>query len=249
MGASSYRPANPKVEPSLRVYLLGSVEFEDALSLQRRLAYEVAGDRESGALILCEHRHMITIGRQGSWRHISLEPAELRARRWPVRWVNRGGGCILHTPGQIAMYPMVALDRLELGIDAYLQRLRQVLVAVLDDFSIRAETHAGQADVWVGPRPIAALGIAVRNWVSYYGAVLNVNPDLALFRNVCVGGDAGGTMTSVERERRGPLRPALVRERLVEHFAGRFGFSRISIFHDHPSLRRKARSDALAPSP
>ena len=98
------------------------------------------------------------------------------------------------------------------------------------------------------PRPIAALGIAVRNWVSYYGAFLNVNPDLALFRNVRVGGDAAETMTSLERERHGPLRPALVRERLVEHFAEHFGFSRISMFHDHPSLRRKARTDALAPS-
>ncbi|HEV3119887.1 MAG TPA: lipoyl(octanoyl) transferase LipB [Gemmataceae bacterium] len=248
MGATSHQPARPKVEPSLRVYLLGSVDFDDALSFQRRLAYEIAGDRESGALILCEHRHMITIGRQGSWRHVLLEPGELRARRWPVRWVNRGGGCILHAPGQVAIYPIVALDRLDLGIDAYLHRLQQVLVAGLDDFSIRGETRLGQADVWVGPRPIAALGIAVRNWVSYYGGVLNVNPDLALFRGVHVGGPAGGTMTSVERERRGPLRPALVRERLVEHFAARFGFSRISLYHDHPSLRRKARSDALAPS-
>jgi lipoyl(octanoyl) transferase len=100
----------------------------------------------------------------------------------------------------------------------------------------------------VGQRPIAALGIAVRDWVSYYGAVLNVNPDLSLFRTVQVGGDAGGTMTSVERERRGPLRAALVRERLVEHFSEGFGFKRIAMFHDHPSLRRKARTDALAPS-
>jgi lipoyl(octanoyl) transferase len=235
-------------EPALQVYLLGQVDFDAALSLQRRLVYEVAGNRGSAGLVLCEHPPLITIGRHGSWRHVLKEPAELKARGWPVRWVNRGGGCILHGPGQLAVYPVLALDRLGLGLKAYLGRLHQVLIALLDDFSIPGEVRPGHADVWVKGRPIAALGVAVRNWVTYYGAALNVNPDLSLFRAVRTGGDAGEIMTSVERERRGPLRPALVRERLVEYFANHFGFSRTSLFHDHPSLRRKARSDALAPS-
>jgi lipoyl(octanoyl) transferase len=245
---ASVQPVSEGVERTLSVYLLGAVDFEAALAFQRRLAYEVAGNRDSGALLLCEHAPLVTIGRHGSWRHVLLEPEELRARRWPVRWVNRGGGCILHAPGQLAIYPILPLDRLGLGIHDYLSNLQQLIVAVLDDFSIRGDTRARQPEVWVGPRPIAALGVAVRNWVSYYGAALNINPDLSLFRAVRIGGAAGGIMTSVERERRGPLRPALVRERLVEHFADHFGFSRMSLFHDHPSLRRKARSDALAPS-
>jgi len=248
MGAVLPRAVLANVEPSLRAFLLGSIDFESALSFQRRLAYEVAGNRDSGALILCEHPPLITIGRHGSWRHVLLDPDELKAQRWPVRWVNRGGGCILHVPGQLAIYPILPLDRLGLGIQAYLGQLQKILLAVLDDFSIRGETRRGQPDVWACARPIAALGVAVRNWVSYYGAVLNVNPDLPLFRAVRTGGDEGGIMTSVERERHGPLRPALVRERVVEQFADRFGFARMSLFHDHPSLRRKARSDALAPS-
>ena len=39
-------------------------------------------------------------------------------------------------------------------------------------------------------------------------------------------------MTSLVRERRGPVRPAMVRERLLEHFAARFGFGRTSLFSD-----------------
>src|SRR5262245_30846503 len=80
----------------VQVYLLGPVEFEAALALQRRLAYHVAGDRDVAALLLCEHPPLITVGRQGSWAHILCEPEELKARRWQVRWVNRGGGCLLH---------------------------------------------------------------------------------------------------------------------------------------------------------
>jgi lipoyl(octanoyl) transferase len=229
--------------------LLGALEFEAALAFQRRLVYQVSGDRSEAFLVLCEHPPLITVGRQGSRAQILFEPEELRARQWRVRWVNRGGGCLLHLPGQLAVYPVLALDRLGLGVQAYLDRLHQVVLAVLDDFGVRGQTRPGQAGVWVGGRLIAGVGVSIRDWVAYHGLALNVNPALEAFRRVRCGGPGEGPMTSLERERRGPLRPALVRERLLEHFAGRFPFARLSLFSDHPSLSRKAPADALASHP
>jgi lipoyl(octanoyl) transferase len=236
-------------DTALQAYLLGPVDFDAALALQRLLVYQMTGDRAAAALLLCEHPPLITVGRQGSRAHILYEPEELHARRWPVRWVNRGGGCLLHLPGQLAVYPVLPLDRLGLGLRAYLDRLQGVLVDLLADFSLRAETRPGRPGVWVGGRPIAAVGVAVRHWVTYYGAALNVNPDLVPFRRVRCLGPGEEPMTSLERERRGPLRPALVRERLLEHFADRFGFGRVSLFSDHPALQRLAPSDAVANRP
>lgn len=198
-------------EPCLQVYLLGSVDFEAALGLQRKLLYEIAGERERAALIVCEHPPIITVGRQGSRVHIQYEPEELKARRWPVRWVNRGGGCVLHVPGQFAIYPILALDHLEMGVQAYQEELAGLLTKLLRDFSVQGEIRLRQSALWVGKRPIASLGVAVRHWVTYYGAVLNVNPDLELLRHVRTGGTAARPMTSLERERHGRLRPALVR--------------------------------------
>lgn len=236
-------------DAGLQAYLLGTVDFEAALAFQRRLVYQVAGERSQAVLILCEHPSLITVGRQGSRRHIRCEPEELRARQWRVRWVNRGGGCLLHVPGQLAVYPILALDNLGLGLEDYLDRLHEVVLAVLDDFGVRGRTRPGHPGVWVGPRLIAATGVAVRDWVSYYGMTLNVNPALAPFRLVQCDGAADESMTSLERERRGPLRPSLVRERLLEHFAERFGFRRTFLFSDHPALNRKTSSDALATRP
>jgi lipoyl(octanoyl) transferase len=236
------------VDPLLQVYLLGMVDFELALALQRHLAYEVAGRRGSAALVLCEHPPLVTIGRQGSWRQILCEPGELKMQGWPVRWVNRGSGCVLHLPGQLAIYPILPLDQLGLGLVAYLERFRQVLIDLLSDFSISALAFPGKTTIWANGRPIADLGVAVRDWVSYYGAVLNVNPDLEHFRLVRTGGAAGGIMTSLARERHGPVRPSLVRERLLEHFSARFSFGQPALFFDHPSIKRKAPSDALATS-
>ncbi len=230
----------------LQVYMLGLVEFEAALALQRRLVYQVTGDRSTSALILCEHPPLITVGREGSWSHLHFGPDELHARRWRVRWVNRGGGCLLHLPGQLACYPILPLDRFGLGLQSYLDRLGEVIQALLADFDVRSQTRRDGAGVWIGGRPIAGIGVAVHNWVSYYGFSFNVNPDLQLFRLVRWAGGQGEPMTSLERERRGRLRPSLVRERLLEHFAARFNFTRTSLFSEHPLLTRKAVSDALA---
>lgn len=235
-------------EPVLQGYLLGSVEFEALLAFQRRLVYQVSGSRQVAGLVLCEHPPLITVGRHGSRAHILYDPAELRARQWAVRWVNRGGGCVLHLPGQLAVYSVVALERSPFALQAYLRKLEAVLVRVLDDFSVPSTTREGQSGVWVGNRPIASIGVAVRDWVSYFGAVLNVNPPLEPFRWVQGVRRGDGQMTSLERERRGPLRTSLVRERLLEHFASTFGLTRTSLFSDHPALPRKAPSDALATS-
>src|SRR5262249_23597110 len=103
-----------------------------------------------------------------------------------------------------------------------------------------------QAGVWVGSRPILGTGVAVRDWVTYYGAAFNVNPALEPFRWVRYGGLGTAPMTSLERERRGRLPPSLVRERLIEHFAEQFGYSRTTLFFDSSTLSRKAPSDAVA---
>lgn len=231
-------------DTALQVYLLGTVDFEVALALQRRLVYQVSGERDAAALIVCEHTPLVTVGRQGSRAHIHCEPNELAAREWRVRWVNRGGGCWLHLPGQLAVYPILPLSKRNLGVQEYLERLQQVFVTVLGDFTVQARALPGRVGVWAGNRPVVHLGVAVRDWVSYYGAVFNLGPQLDLFRLVHAHGEE--PMSSLERERHGPVRHAMIRERLVEHFAQQFGFTRTSLFFDHPALRRKAASNAVA---
>jgi lipoyl(octanoyl) transferase len=226
----------------LRVYLLGQVEFEAALTLQRMLAFEAAGERSSASLLMCEHPPVITVGRDGSPADLRCDLDELRTRRWPIRWVNRGGGSLLHLPGQLAIYPIMPLDWLGLGLADYVDRLQRVLIAVLDDFGTRGITRPGQPGVWVGQRLIAGVGVAVRDWVAYFGAVLNVNPDLFPFRILRSAPDEREPMTSLARERRGPLRPSLVRERLLEHFTSVFPFERTTLFTSHPYLERRLSS-------
>lgn len=219
---------------ALQVYMLGAVPFDTFGLLQKRLHFDIASDRTQAALVLCEHPPLITVGRQGSRAHIQYEDIELRARQWPIQWLPRGGGCLLHVPGQLAVYPLFPLDRLRLSVRAYLDMLGATLAAVLADFSLAPALTADLHGVFVASRLAASIGVAVRDWISMYGAYLNLDPDLEVCRRV--RSVAGAEITSLARERRGMVRPSLVRQRLVEHFQIRFGFDRIALFTDHPLL-------------
>lgn len=235
----------PDEESVLSIYLLGTVDFGVVQVLQRQLVEQVRANRHSAVLLLCEHPPLITVGRHGQPSQIHFDPQELAARHWPVRWVNRGGGCWLHLPGQLAIYPILALDQFDLGLEAYRERLQQALIALLDDFAVPGKMRPGEAAVWVGPRPVAWIGLAVRDWVVHFGGVFNLNPDLGLFRRVASGNPSDASMTSLVRERRGPVRPGLVRERLLEHFQKVFPFDRVSLFFSHPLLRDRVPAEAV----
>src|SRR5438093_664879 len=93
----------------LRAYLLGSLDFDVLLRLQRSLAFQLSTGEGNGVLVLCEHPPLITVGRDGNPGDIHLTPEDLTALRLGVRWVPRGGGCLLHLPGQLAIYPVLPL--------------------------------------------------------------------------------------------------------------------------------------------
>src|SRR5207248_360546 len=103
----------------------------------------------------------------------------------------------------------------------------------------------GRAGVWANGRLLAHVGVAVREWVTYFGATLNVHPDLEPFRRLQITGPGEPPMTSLAREHRDPVRDAMVRQRLVEAFARHFGFARTSLFHTHPALTRPSPTDAV----
>jgi len=79
------------------------------------LLYEF-GERPGAALILCEHLPVITVGRTGSRAQILADDQTLQAWGVQVRWVNRGGGCFLHLPGQISAYLIIPLEPRNLSL-------------------------------------------------------------------------------------------------------------------------------------
>lgn len=233
--------------PTLEVYLLGETPFPEVQALQRRLAYDL-GDGGDGALILCEHPPIITVGRGGSRAHIVPDDDWLRRRGVPVRWVNRGGGCMLHLPGQLAVYAILPLNRLGLDVRGHLDRLTDTILTTLQEFQLHGRTIPGAPGVFLQRSRVAGLGIAVNRWVSAYGFTINVGPYLGPFRLLAVPGPDGTPLyqTSIEARRQRPAAMSQVREAIIRQFQAAYGYSNHHLYTSHAMIRGKASRHVAA---
>ena len=167
------------------VHSLGLVDYEDCLTAQKRLAYD-AVTRSDGRMtvLLCEHPDVITVGRRGSRDQLQLTGAELSERALTVRYVARGGGCLLHAPGQLAVYVITQLAWHGWSVGDFLRRLQQGLAAALLEQNVEAQTIPQHFGLWGKSGWLAALGVAVKFGVTSHGVFLNVDPDLRSMRRV-----------------------------------------------------------------
>lgn len=222
------------------VYLLGQVDFETCLALQHRLVYEAGGRREARlTLVACEHPPAITVGRQGSWGHIKLGRRELESRQVSLHWVSRGGGCWLHGPGQLALYPIVPLAALGWTVGDYLRRLEAGVVAGLSELGLECQTRPDHSGVWGRSGQIAAFGVSVKNWVACHGAFINVSPAMHLYRYVSADPRQNSVMSSLAAERRQPLKMPRVREAVVRQVCESLGCGRYQLHSGLPVWARR----------
>ena len=237
--------------PPLEIYLLGLVDFDDALRLQRRLVYDLGeSDEGGGALVLCEHPPTISVGRSGSRAHILADDEELRDREVDVRWTNRGGGCVLHLPGQLAAYLMLPLAPLGLDLREYLDGLHAALIATLAEFDLAGSSRPMPPASSSGNARVASVGVSVNRWIAYHGLTLNVGPYLAPFDLLDEPGPSGFPIhqTSMEARRQRPAPMAKVREALIRQVESAFGLHQHHVYTQHPLIRRKARPHVYAQS-
>ncbi|MFQ5552123.1 MAG: lipoyl(octanoyl) transferase LipB [Thermoplasmata archaeon] len=189
---------------------LGTRGYGETWELQKRLvAQRLQGDVPD-TLILVEHPAVYTVGRRGGGE--GIEDAAL-----PVFEVERGGEATYHGPGQLVGYPIMALPRGKLGIKAFISSLEEVLIRTVADLGIEGERgiHAG---LWVGPRKLASIGVAIRHHVTYHGFALNVNNDLEPFLHISPCGLDGSTLTSVTEVLGRDVNVDVVKPSLLQHF-------------------------------
>lgn len=234
--------------PAAQAYLLGRIDFQSCLELQDRLVRQ-ATERDDGQIVLlvCEHPPVVTIGRGGSPDQVASENRLLQTRQIEVHWVSRGGGCLMHCPGQLAIYPILPLAWHGMSLGQYIERLRAAVAATLEEQGVRLQPSPDGWGLWGRTGQLAALGVAMRRWVTLHGAFLNVCPPLGLFRLVAAG-SPHEVMSSLEAERCGRIRMPAVRAGLVQKVAEAFGCDRYHLHTGHPWLRRvqvKAKTGSL----
>ena len=212
-------------EPELlRTRFLGRLAYEEAWDLQKAF-WE--GRREGRSandyLLLLEHPHVYTVGRNGDGANILVSSerlAELGAERFDV---DRGGDVTYHGPGQLVGYPILRLTDSK-RIVPYVRALEEVLIATLADFDIEAWRDPGFTGVWTEKGKVAAIGVRVARHVTMHGFALNVDPDLTFFAHMHPCGIVDRDVTSLAELTGRAVSIEEVTEHLIPHFVSVFGY-------------------------
>ena len=186
--------------PNCLVVHLGSVDYPDALALQRDLHHRVAIGDLPALLLLLQHPHVYTLGRRGSETDILVSAEVLRELDADVHHTDRGGEVTYHGPGQLVGYPILDLRAAGLGPLAYVRALERVIISTLAELGIRATAEDMPTGVWVGNAKIAAIGVRVSRGVTMHGFSLNVNPDLTYFNHIVPCGIPSASVTSIAKQ-------------------------------------------------
>jgi lipoyl(octanoyl) transferase len=163
---------------------LGRTDYATALELQRQLVAERYEGIIPDQLLLLEHPHVITLGRNGHAGNL-LASAEVLSRAGVAfHPTDRGGDITYHGPGQLVGYPIVDLREWKRDVGAYVRGVEQAIIDTLADYGISAGRIPKLTGVWVDDRKIAAIGVHISRWVTSHGFALNVSTDLSFFQYI-----------------------------------------------------------------
>jgi lipoyl(octanoyl) transferase len=213
----------------------GRVEYASAFEWQQRLVAR----RQAGAipdqLILLEHPHTITLGRNGHMENLLAGEEILSRAGIAFHPTDRGGDVTYHGPGQIVGYPILDLREWKRDVGAYVRAIEQTLIDALADFGIQAGRIPKLTGVWVGECKIAAIGVHISRWVTSHGFALNVSTDLRYFQYIVPCGLSRPVTSMAQLGCSASW--GTVAESLATHFGRVFGREIERIAHD-------GRSDA-----
>jgi lipoyl(octanoyl) transferase len=189
---------------------LGLMEYGAAWDLQRRLVAARKADAISDVLLLCEHAHVITLGRSGKLENLRASGDVLRQMGVSFFETDRGGDITYHGPGQLVGYPILNLGDIRRDVAWYVRGLEEAMIRATAEFGIASRRVPGRTGVWVdvpagpgetatGQDKLAAIGVHLSRWVTSHGFAYNVSTDLRYFDLIVPCGIAGKRATSLEQ--------------------------------------------------
>jgi lipoate-protein ligase B len=206
-----------------------SIEFErldyrKAWTLQEKIVLaRRAGVLQNDIVLLLEHPSVFTLGRRGGRDCMLVTDAFLKKAGIQIIQVERGGNITYHGPGQIVAYPIVDLQTARIKVVDFVKRLEEVMLRTAEYWGIAAGRNDVNRGVWVGPKKMGSIGIAVRRGISFHGLALNVQTDLTPFSWIQPCGMQDVGMTSMQQECAHTLSTKRVRGVLKKQFEAVFG--------------------------
>jgi lipoyl(octanoyl) transferase len=171
---------------------------------------------------LCEHPHVITLGRNGKRENLLAGNSLLAQMSVEFHPTDRGGDITYHGPGQVVGYPILDLTEHRRDVRWYVEQLEETMIRASKDYGVQAKRVQGHHGIWVdtpaGEEKLGAIGVHLSRWVTSHGFAYNVSTDLRFFDLIVPCGISGRRATSLERLLGHAVGNADARERLASHF-------------------------------
>ncbi len=158
------------------------VGYSEGMALQQR-AFDILHNKEAdGIVLVLQHKPVLTIGTAGGRENILISEEALEDMGIEVCQTSRGGNITYHGPGQMVVYPVINLEKWGRDVHGYVNMLEEVIIRTLKEYGITAGRKPRYTGVWIGDGKVAALGIAVKHWITMHGFALNVQVNKEHFR-------------------------------------------------------------------
>jgi lipoyl(octanoyl) transferase len=205
-----------------RIVDLGLMGYAEAWTLQKR----VVAARKAGAiedvLLLCEHPHVITQGRNGKREHLLASEDVLRQKGVEFHSTDRGGDITYHGPGQIVGYPILNLGAIRRDVVWYVRMLEEAMIQATAELGVAAKRVEGKTGIWVSyenaEEKLAAIGVHISRWVTSHGFAYNASTDLRYFDLIVPCGIADRKATSLEKLLGRSVKREEIAPRIAKHF-------------------------------
>ena len=195
----------------IKVQDLKRKNFLDTLQIQESLRNKVLKNNTDNYLILVEHDHVYTLGKNANSNNILNSTCE-------IIQTQRGGDVTYHGPGQLVAYPIINLKKRKIGVKNYISMIEKLISNILIDYNLEPQIPKEETGVWVQDKKIASIGIHVTRGVTMHGLAINVNTDLSYFDNIISCGIQGVKMTSLDKELGKKIRMNDIKKSLITHF-------------------------------
>ena len=205
---------------SLNIIDLGLTEYQRALEIQKILVKERLNNSTPDTLLLVEHPHVVTLGKQTS-------PNDVLNNSIPIVKIDRGGSATYHGPGQLIGYIIMDLRSKGISVPVLISKIHEIIILTLDELDIKAKREKNDTGVWIGQKKIASIGLSVRNWITYHGFSLNVNTDLERFNTIRPCGYDSQVMTAVNSIKRKEYSKEVIQTKIIRNFSDVFEYNRI----------------------
>ena len=125
-----------------------------------------------------EHYPIFTLGKNSDERHL-IKPGNI-----PVIKTDRGGQITYHGPGQLMVYPLIDLRRMEINVRNLINALEKSIITFIKDFGFQVQGGGNLPGVYVNKKKIASIGLCIKRGCSFHGMAINADMELEPFRRI-----------------------------------------------------------------